>query len=147
VIKRPVLKPGDVCKNSNKVAGKRRRVNQDMTMVVIEVKSGDGSDRYSRIKCAVTEKNQGPFTRSSRGVYSKSFMRQHLWFTGYNINDGKTTKSKCQGKQQQFRAVNEVMNNDGRETCYICGSATEFVMGFSSAYNCCVKSGCKWKGN
>lgn len=137
--KRPVLKPGDICKLSNKRRGRKKQVNRDVTAVVISVLTGDGSDGRSSIKCTVYDAS---YRARHNRVHRATYKRNELWFTGSNITD----QQRSQGKQQ-FKEVQGVKNNDGRESCYVCGTPTQVVMGFNSAYNCCVNPACKWKGN
>lgn len=87
---RPVLKPGDVCRVSNK---HKHRGNRKSVYVVLKVLSGDGSDRFSTIQ--VVESIPSHFSKTGflRPI-KRIITRDYLWFTGYNINSKKLQKVK-----------------------------------------------------
>ena len=110
--KRPVLSPGDVCKISRKF---QHRYKRNISVVVIEVE-GDGSDRDSQIQCTLSIPS-----KSGRGGFKKPFRkrlrREHLWFTGYNINKGerpKTTLEQINAIQLPIQTNNKTK---GPHTC------------------------------
>ena len=112
---RPKLKTGDVCMYSKKVL-RRRPMYTDFVkgknkirMVVLKV-FGDGSDKWDRISCSVT------FRPGSRAM-KQTFQRDHLWFTGYNINDSKGPRRK-QAKSSGsgcFCDWDQIMRGDGHD--------------------------------
>lgn len=87
---RPVLKPGDVCRVSNK---HKHRGNRKATYVVLKVLSGDGSDRFSTIRVVESIPNHFSKTGFLRPV-KRTVTRDYLWFTGYNINGKRSQKVK-----------------------------------------------------
>lgn len=83
--KRPALKVGDVCMFSKNCIKRRNWGNRhkNTRMVVLSV-DGDGSSRFSRIRCLMHRPNSK--------VLTYRFDRRELWFTGYNIGE-KSSKS------------------------------------------------------
>lgn len=78
-VMRPQIKVGDVVRISKKglKISLYRRI-ADKTLVVVEIKFGDGIDKYSRVKCMVESADRHEF---------HTIGRPYLWRTGYNIND------------------------------------------------------------
>jgi len=141
--KRPHLVAGDVCRISKR--GRKYRRNSRWlknSFVVLKV-VGSGGDGHSKVYCTVTTKDM-----TGRQITHKvSFARNELWFTGYNIHN-KTEKPASQKPvTKQFREVNGIRNNDGRNSCYVCGEPTKVILGAMSTYNCCSNPACKWFNN
>ena len=129
--KRPELKPGDVCKYSNRINGRKVSMSRDITFVVMSVR-GDSQDGHSWVSCVQHSNSR---KRSGRKV----LRRKCLWFTGRNVNDGPR-------KKRQKGRVGAITNNDGRTTCLQCGQPTKNILGITATYNCCVNTACKWNG-
>ena len=102
--KRPQIKIGDVVRISRKGIKYHRRL-VDKTLVVITIKSGDGVDGTSRIKCMVESAKHHEF---------HTFYRGHLWYTGHNIhlqsNSAMTTAAGRKFEQSQA-------TNKNRKSC------------------------------
>ena len=93
--KRPVLKPGDVCRVNKKC---RRPWNARISYVVIRILSGNGSDRYSDIQVAASTPSRFGRDGFNRPV-KINVCRNMLWYTGYNIYDGLFSKDKPKPKK------------------------------------------------
>lgn len=131
--KRPKLKPGDVCKQSNiGRRGRKQRINRRLTLVVVSL-SGDSQEGSTRVRCICHDSKY-------KRVYKGTFRRRELWFTGRNINDGPREK------RQKLAPIAQAINNDGRETCISCGAPTKAFQGLMSIYRLCVNPACEWNG-
>ncbi len=75
-VMRPQIRVGDVVRISKKGLRAYRRL-ANKTLVVISI-SGDGIDKYSRIKCMVESDSYHEFHTISRPC---------LWRTGHNVKD------------------------------------------------------------
>lgn len=126
---RPELKPGDVCTFSKRYlrhrpAHIRKRLSQ-MRLVVLHIASGNGVDRYSRIKCAMTDP-----AKTRKKTTTHVVDRQNLWFTGYNTSDkkGHRTVSKSHATKKATRSEcvcpYEVWMGQGCK----CGAAVPYVI-------------------
>ena len=86
--KRPVLKPGDVCRFSKK-ANKHSFVYKP-SLVVLKILTMDGSEKFSKIQVAVSIPARSGFYKP----YKIEVARYELWATGYNINGDKPAPVK-----------------------------------------------------
>lgn len=117
---RPALKAGDVVKLSKKGKAHPRKFHKGSTLVVSDI-LGNGSERSSVVTCRV--KIDGSFQQVK-------FYRSELWSTGANAFDGSIAARQNDAPEQ----------NDGRNTCYICGEATYR----NGKYAICKNSDCEW---
>lgn len=126
--RRPKIEVGDIVRLSKKVktwlktnSGALGFPPRNSTLVVEKV-DGDGVEGRSLVFCRT----------SSGDAYT--LYRSALWKTGSNIND-----------PAKKSIAPQIKNNDGRLTCFVCGSPT-IAVGMD-LYNVCNNSECSWYKN
>lgn len=126
---RPKIVAGDVVKLSKKGRAELSHMRFSIgtrPMVVLEVE-GDGIEKYSKIYVDFNGSNI-------------TFYRYQIWKTGFNAFENEFPN-------ELFLDENAPINNDGRNTCYICHMTTIKIDSFNSTFDVCSNINCKWYNN
>ena len=96
-------------------------------MIVMEIISGDGIDRNSLIACKF-------------GNELSNLSRNLLWKTGFNVLENESPNEIILDQDAPI-------NNNGRDTCYLCHMPTRRVTALVNMYHLCKNPNCKWYEN
>lgn len=121
---RPQIVKGDIVKLSKKAKGRYIPKYSNVTMIALLI-DGDGVDHscYVDVVC---------------GKDTLTFRRDELWKTGYNVNND---------LQAAELSIDAPVNNNGRDTCYVCKMPNKDIVLLASEHQVCSNSSCIWFEN